>query len=234
MKRNLTRWFVSDWKLKLVSLALALGLWLIIIPSEKMYSEKALTIPLETQNIPAGLEIVEQPVTTIDVTLRAPNRLLGEIGPSGLVARIDLERATVLQQEYPLNKAMIAVPPEAEVVKISPNKITIKLEKTGEATLDVHPTLRGKTAPDFHVARTEIDPASVRVRGPESRIRAKEAATTAPIDVSGLVESTVFEADIILPRPELRLVSPLTRARVTVHVEPLKGAAKTSLVKKKG
>jgi YbbR domain-containing protein len=234
MKRNLTRWFVSDWKLKLVSLVLALGLWLIIIPSEKMYSEKALTIPLETRNIPAGLEIVEQPVTTIDVTLRAPNRLLGEIGPSGLVARIDLDRATVLQQEYPLNKTMIAVPPEAEVVKISPNKITIKLERTGEATLDVHPTLRGKTAPDFHITRTEIDPASVRARGPESRIRAKEAATTAPIDVSGLTESTVFEADIILPRPELRLVSPLARARVTVHVEPVKGAAKPSPVKKKG
>jgi len=234
MKRNLKRWFVHDWKLKLVSLLLALVLWLLIIPSEKMYSEKALTIPLETRNIPAGLEIVEQPVTRIDVTVRAPNRLLDEIGPSGLVARIDLERATVLQQEYPLSKTMIAVPPGAEVVKISPNKITIRLERTGEATLDVHPTIRGKLAPSFHIARTEIDPASVRVRGPESRVRDKDLkATTAPIDVSGLTESTVFEADIILPRPELRLVSILTRARVTVLVEPAKPAAKTPPAKKK-
>ena len=173
MKRHLTRWFVRDWKLKLVSLVLAMCLWLLIVPSEKMYSEKALTIPLETRNIPAGLEIVEKPVTTIDVTLRAPNRLLDEIGPSGLVARIDLDRATVLQQEYPVNKTMIAVPPGAEVVKVSPNKITIKLEMTGEASLNVHPTLRGKAAAGFHIARTEIDPASVRVRGPESRVRAK-------------------------------------------------------------
>lgn len=232
MKRNLTRWLVRDWKLKLVSLVLALGLWLLIVPSEKMYSEKALTIPLETRNIPAGLEIIEQQVTTIDVTLRAPNRLLGEIGPSGLVARIDLDRATVLQQEYPLSKSMIAVPPGAEVVKISPNKITIKLERTGEASLDVHPTIRGKTAAGFRIARTEIDPASVLVRGPESRVRAREAATTAPVDITGLTQSTVFEADIILPRPELRLVSPLTRARVTVQVEPVKGAAKTAPVKK--
>ncbi len=232
MKRNLTRWLVRDWKLKLVSLVLALGLWLLIVPSEKMYSEKALTIPLETRNIPAGLEIIEQQVTTIDVTLRAPNRLLGEIGPSGLVARIDLDRATVLQQEYPLSKSMIAVPPGAEVVKISPNKITIKLERTGEASLDVHPTIRGKTAAGFRIARTEIDPASVLVRGPESRVRAREAATTAPVDITGLTQSTVFEADIILPRPELRLVSPLTRARVTVQVEPVKSAAKTAPVKK--
>jgi YbbR domain-containing protein len=233
MKRNLTRWFVRDWKLKLVSLVLALGLWLLLVPSEKMYSEKSLTIPLETRNIPTGLEIVEQQAETIDITLRAPNRLLDEIGPSGLVARIDLDRASVLQQEYPLNESMIAVPPGAEVIKINPNKVTIKLERTGEATLDVHPTMRGKAAPGFRIARTEIEPSRVRVRGPESRVRGKEAATTAPVDVSGLTESTVFEADIILPRPELRLVSPQTSARVTVHVEQDKGDSKTPPAKKK-
>jgi YbbR domain-containing protein len=232
MKRNLSRWLVRDWKLKLVSFFLAFGLWLILVPSEKMYSEKALTIPLETRNIPAGLEIVEQQVETIDITLRAPNRLLDEIGPSGLVARIDLDRASVLQQEYPLNESMIAVPPGAEVIKITPNKVTIKLERTGEATLDVHPALRGKAREGFRVARTEIEPASVRVRGPESRVRVKEAAVTAPIDISRLTESTVFEVDIILPRPELRLVSPQTSARVTVHVEPDKGAAKAPPAKK--
>lgn len=233
MRRTLARWLVRDWKLKLVSLLLALGLWLLLVPAEKIYSEKALTIPLETRNVPAGLEIVELQTTSIDVTLRAPNRLLGEIGPSGLVARVDLDRATVLQQEYPLDKSMIAVPPGAEVVKIAPNKVTIKLERTGEASLDVHPTLRGKPAPGFRIARTEIEPSSVLVRGPESRLRAKEAATTAPVDVSGLAEPTVFEADIILPRPELRLVSPPTRARVTVQVEPVKGAAKVPAAKKR-
>jgi len=232
MKRSYKRWLVRDWKLKLVSLFLALGLWLIIVPSEKMYSEKALTIPLEMRNIPAGLEIVEQQVEKIDITLRAPNRLLDEIGPSGLVARIDLDRASVLQQEYPLNESMIAVPPGAEVIKIAPNKVTIKLERTGEATLDVHPTLRGKVSQGFRITLTEIEPASVRVRGPESRVRAKEAAVTAPIDLSRLTESTVFEVDIILPRPELRLVSPQTSARVTVHVEQDKGAAKTPPAKK--
>ena len=232
MKRNLTRWLVRDWELKLVSLFLAAGLWLILVPAEKIYSEKALTIPIETKNIPVGLEIVEQQTSAIDITVRAPNRLLNEIGPSGLVARIDLDRATVLQQEYPLDKSMIAVPPGAEVVKILPNKVTIKLERTGEASFDVHPTLRGKTAPGFRIARTEIEPASVVVRGPESRVRAKEAATTAPVDVSGLTEPTVFEADIILPRPELRLVSAPTRARVTVQVEPVKAAAKAPPAKK--
>jgi YbbR domain-containing protein len=233
MRHRVTLWFVRDWQLKLVSLALALGVWLLLVPAEKMYSEKSLTIPLETRNVPAGLEIVERPAATIDITLRAPNRLLNEIGPSGLAAHVDLDRATVLQQEYPLNTAMIVVPPGAEVVKISPGKVTIKLERTAEAAIDVHPTVRGKPAPGFHITRTEIEPASVIVRGPESRVKVREAATTAPVDISGLVESTIFDADIILPRPELRLASPQTRARVTVLIEPDKAAAKAAPARKK-
>ncbi len=233
MRHYVRSLFVRDWQLKLVSLGLALGVWLLLVPAEKKFSEKSLTIPLETRNVPAGLEIVERPAATIDITLRAPNRLLDEIGPSGLVARIDLDRATVLQQEYPLNTSMIAVPPGAEVVKISPGKVSIKLERTAEAAVDVHPTLRGRPAPGFRVTRTEIEPASVIVQGPESLVKAEEAATTAPIDISGLAESTVFEADIILPRPELRLVSAKTSARVTIHLEADKAAARKAAVRKK-
>ncbi len=110
MRRTLAHWITRDWRLKLVSLGLALGLWLLLVPAEKVSSEKSLTIPLETRNVPAGLEIVERPAATVDITLRAPKRLLDEIGPSELVASLDLERATVLQQEYQLTTSMIAVP----------------------------------------------------------------------------------------------------------------------------
>jgi len=233
MRRPLLHWITRDWKLKLVSLGLALGLWLLLVPSEKMSSEKSLTVPLETRNIPAGLEIVQRPVPTIDVTVRAPKRLLGEIGPSSLVASLDLERGTVLQQEYALNAAMIALPPGAEVVKISPSKVTIKLERTAEAVLEVHATVRGKPAAGFRVARIEIDPATVAVQGPESRVKDSAAAVTAPVDIAGLTQSTIFDADIILPRPELRFVSPLTSARITVMIEAEKAAPAAPARRKK-
>ncbi len=219
MRRSFAHWITRDWKLKLVSLGLALGLWLLLVPSEKVSSEKSLTIPLETRNVPAGLEIVQRPAPTIDVTLRAPKRMIGEIGPSSLVASLDLERATVLQQEYALNASMIALPPGAEVVKISPSRVTIKLERTVEAVLDVHATVRGKPAAGFQVARIEVEPANVAVQGPESRVKASDTAVTAPVVISGLAQSTIFDADIILPRPELRFVSSQTSARITVVIE---------------
>jgi len=234
MRRALvTRWITRDWPLKLISLLLALGLWLLLVPAEKVSSEKSLTIPLETRNVPQGLEIVERPVPTIDVTIRAPNRVLSEIGPSSLAARIDLERATVHQQEFPLNASMIEVPPGAQVVQISPSKVTIKLERTAEAALEVHAALRGKPAPGARITRIEIEPASVMVQGPESRVSAADAATTAPVDVSGLTQSTVFDADIILPRPELRFVGSQTSARVTVVIESERAAGAPAAKRKR-
>jgi YbbR domain-containing protein len=233
MRNAFTRWATRDWRLKLIALGLALGVWLLLAPSQKMSSEKSLTIPLETRNVPPGLEVVERPVPTVDITLRAPNRLLKEIGPSGLVARLDLDRATVLQQEYALSTAMIAVPPGAQVVKISPSKVTVKLEHTASASLEVHATLSGRPAAGFHVDGVEIDPPTVAVQGPESRLKAKKYAATAPVDITGVSQPTVFDADIILPWPELRFVSSRTDARVSVHVAPDQAPAKPAPKRKK-
>ena len=95
-----------------------------------------------------------------------------------------------------------------------------------------HATLRGKPAPGNRITRVEIEPASVAVQGPESAIKAADAATTAPVDVSGLTQSTVFDADIILPRPELRFVDPRTSARVTVVIGQGPGTAAGAARKK--
>lgn len=214
-----------NWGLKIAAFVLALVVWLVLVPQDKMLSEKTLSVPLETTNTPDNLEIVFPPMPAVDITVRATARVLGQIQPGSLAVRVDLGRASVYQQEYPLNKSMVSLPPGAEVVEIKPNKVVIKLEKTAEETLDINPAIRGKVASGYRISRIEVQPSRVRVRGPESKVKAKDMVTTAPIDVSGLAESTVFDADIILPKPELRLISPQTSARVTVVVEDTRGGA---------
>jgi YbbR domain-containing protein len=228
MIRYLQGLFTRNWGLKLVSIALALVLWLILVPADKILSEKTLTIPLETRNTPDGMEIVEKATPTIDVTVRAPSRIAKEISPSTLTARLNLERATVYQQEYPLNKSMISLPPGADVTVIRPNKALIKLEWTREAILDVHPSVRGKVFPGARISRIDVEPKAVAVRGPESKVRPRDAVTTAPIDVTGLARTAQFDVDIILPKPELRLVSTRTTVRVTITIEPEKGTSRAA------
>ena len=233
MIRILLHVLFRNWLLKLVAFLLALVVWLILVPQDKVLSRKTLPAPLELEGIPSGVEVVEKPPATIEITVRAPKRLLPQITVANVAVRLDLSRATIYQQEYPLNMDMVSAPPGAEVVDISPNKVLVRLEKTKEATLDVHPTIRGKVATGYRLTRVEVDPSQVIVHGPESRLRPKDTVATAPVDVTDLRQTTVFDVDIIMPQPDLRLVSTQTKVRVTVFVEEEAGAARPAAPRKK-
>jgi len=224
MRKYLRNLFLRNWALKLVAFILALVLWLTLIPEEKIFSEKTLTIPLETFNIPTEMELVQKPSPTIDVTIRAPNRLINQITSANVFAKLNLERATFIQEEYPLNKTMISIPEGAEVIKISPNKVNLKLEKTKQAMLDVVPNIIGKLQEGFKIEKIDVSPTSVLVKGPESKIKEKDKVRTSPVDISSLTQSVELEADLILPKPDLRLASSQTKVKISIVIKEEKEA----------
>lgn len=226
MKPSIKKRILKNWPLKLVSLTIALIVWLLLVPEDKISSEIAMAIPLETVKIPAGLELTEKPIAYIDITIRAPNRVLKEINPQSLKAVLDLEKATVYQHEFPLNTGMVLAPKNVKVIKVSPNKVSLKLERTKEESLEIKPAILGKPAEGFRVSKIEVMPPRASVVGPESSLRKRESVITTPIDLSGLNQTTVFDVDIILPKPELRLRSSFTSVRVIVNIEPDKPGVK--------
>jgi YbbR domain-containing protein len=226
MIKTLRNLLVRNWELKLLSLILAFVLWLSLIPEEKTLSEKTLTIPLETHNLPANMELVEKPDPTVDVTIRAPNRMIDEISAANVFVKLNLSTATLFQQEYPLNETMVSLPPGAEVIRISPTKVRLKLERTQEVMLDIVPTVIGQAKEGYGISKIEIVPPRVLVKGPESKIREKDKVSTSPINISELTASTEVEADLILPKPELRLASAPARVRVKIFLEEIKPPGK--------
>jgi len=219
MKRFIRNLFLKNWELKLLSLILALILWLTLIPEEKTFSEKTLAISLEPHNIPTEMELVKKPPATIDVVIRAPNRLIDQITSANVVAKLNLEKATVVQEEYPLYETMISVPSGAEVIKVSPNKVNLKLEKTKEVMLDVEPNIIGKLSEGLRIEKIEVSPPRVKVKGAESKIKDRDKVRTSPIDISTLTETTEFEADLILPNPDLRLASSQTNVKIKITIQ---------------
>lgn len=222
MIRFLADLVTRNWGLKLLAFLLAVLLWIIMIPEEKTFSEKTITVALETRNIPADMELVEKPASTVDIVIRAKNRVLNEISPSSVYARLDLGRASVYQDIYPLNGSMIVLPPDVVVVNISPNMIRLKLEKTKQMDLEVAPMIIGKVDEGYRIVKIDVSPSHVPVRGPESKIRARDKVLTSPVDVSLLSRSQTIEADIILPRADLRLATSLTKVRIEITLEEIK------------
>lgn len=220
MKIYLRNLIFKNWGLKLFSLLLALILWTTLIPPEKIFSEKTLTISLETHNLPQDMELVKKPTATIDVTIRAPNRYIDQITATNAVAELNLANASLFQEDYTLNESMISMPTgvRATVIKITPNTVNLKLEKSIEIMLDVEPDIIGDLIEGLKIERIEVDPTQVPIKGAESKVREDYKVRTTPIDISTLMQTTELEADLILPSPDLRFATSLTKVKVTIFI----------------
>ena len=219
MKTLLKNLFLKNWGLKLFSFLLALVLWLTFIPEEKIFSEKTLTIPLVLHNTPAQMEVVEKPPQTVDVTIRAPRRLLGQILPTNVQAELDLSSAAISQEDFPLNPRMIILPIGAEVKEIFPSQVTLRLENIKELMLDVEPTFIGELPEGLVLTRVEVDPQQVPIKGPESKFKEGFKLRTSPIDLSLLTASVELEVSLLLPSTDLRLATPQTTVMVRLLIQ---------------
>jgi YbbR domain-containing protein len=209
---------VRNWSLKLLAFVLAFILWITLVPEEKTFGERALAVPLETRNIPPTMELVEKSVSVVDVTVRATNRLLGQITANDITAVLDLKNAPVGQEDYALDASMVVVPPNVKAVRVFPPKAHINLEQAKEAEMEVVPSIQGTVKDGYRIESFEVAPSRARVRGPASKFRPRDSLRTGPVDVSGLAASIEVETDLILPRPDLRVLGGTAKVRVRVTI----------------
>ncbi len=219
MKRFFKRLFLKNWGLKLFSFLLALILWLTLITPEKVFSDKWLTIPLELHNIPPEMELMEKPPASVDVKIRASKSLINDITSANVHAVLNLEKASLDQEDYPLRNYMISIPSGAEVREIRQSQVSLKLERTREILLDVEANIIGELKKGLKVESVGVFPPQVLIKGPESKVKDNYKVRTSPIDISSLTETTELEADLILPNPDLRLASAQTKVRVRILIQ---------------
>ncbi len=219
MKPTIKKIFTKNLGLKIFSFLLALILWFTLIPEEKRFSEKSLNVPLELHNIPSNIELVERPIQTVHVTVRAPERLINQISSANVHAVLDLKRASTAQQDYTLSRSMVSIPVGAEVKEISPSLVNLKFENSKEMMLTIKPDIYGKLPPGYVLNKTEVEPSEVLVKGPESKIHENEVVRTSPIDISGFMHTTAVEADLITPAPELTILGSKTTALVKLLIQ---------------
>lgn len=222
--------FLRNWGLKLFSFIMALILWLTLIPEEKMYTEKTVTVPLELYNIPPNMELVEKAQPSLNVVIRASNRLAPRISAANVHAVLDLSKASVDQKQYPLNRNMVSIPAGTEIKEIYPMQVDIDLERAKEIVMPIEANIIGELQEGLVLKLVEVIPAEVLVRGPESKVLDTAKVRTTPVDISLLTQSAEIEAELILPNSDLELVGAEAKALVKLLIQPVvieEDAAKT-------
>jgi YbbR domain-containing protein len=203
--------------LKILALALASLLWLTV--AGEHVGERVMRVPLEFHNIPPDLEIVGDPPTSVDVRVRGSSGVISRLQPGeDVVASLELGSSRPGSRLVHIEE--IRVPYGVEVAQVSPATVSLELEKMASRVVPVVPVTEGEPAPGFVVGRVVSDPATVRVQGPESRVRALAEATTEPVVVTGSREGVKDVVTIGLADSAVRLSDPATTATVVVEVLP--------------
>jgi YbbR domain-containing protein len=203
--------------LKVVAIALATLLWLSVAGEHVV--ERIMRVPLEFRNIPAELEVVGDPPATVDVRLRGSSGLLGRLEGTDVVAVIDLSTARPGSRLFHIRSDEVRAPYGVEVAQVVPGTLAIEVEKSAKRIVPVVPALEGEPSPGFVVGRITSEPATVEIRGPETRVKRLAEAITEPVNITGSRERVRDVVTVGVADSALRLSRPQS-ADVLVDIVP--------------
>lgn len=209
------RIFLEDWSLKLLSLAIAVVLWLLVTGQNEPVTAH---VNVQLNFIrPQSLEISNDPPRTVDVMLTGSRNKLDDLTSLDLVATVDISDQRAGERVLRLaEKASISLPQGIKVDGYQPSAIPIHLEPIVERQVSVEPKLEGKPADGFEVYAVHSSKGSVSVRGPASRVNALQRVMTETIWLAGHKENfTARNLAIDVPDPKVDLIEPV----VTVDIE---------------
>lgn len=209
--------------LKLASLGLALLLWATLNGEPRFVGEVGFKINLQYL-MPPHLELVDNPVVSVDVRLRASSSTLDNLESSEISAHIDLANAQPGERLYSITPDNISRPHEVTVTHITPSTVRLNLQPTISKEVEIHPQIIGRVGDGYRLLSVTSRPKRVLVEGPGKYVSPMMQATTEDIDVSG--RSTGFRARVYLDSEDGVVRFPQgRRVEVEVTVEPLESPA---------
>jgi YbbR domain-containing protein len=206
--------------LKLVALALAVGLWLAV--ARDPIAEVAVDIPVEIRNLPQDLEISSEIVPKAQIRLRGPERVIHELQSSDVYATIEFNGVKPGERTFDLTAQQIHQPAGLEVVQIVPSQFHLTFDVRLTRSVPVRPRVIGSFAQGYHISQIVCDPSIVTITGPKGRVEAVEAATTDPIDISGAMNRVTFVRHAYVSDPLVQ-VTHSDPVRITVIMEQAPG-----------
>ena len=211
----LRRYMRHNLGLKLISLALAVGLWLAV--ANDPIAEVAVEVPI-VYPILNNLEMSSEKVPMAQIRVRGPERIVSRLRASDVQAEIDLAGVKPGEQTFYLTAEQIHLPHDLEAVQVSPSQFQLTFEDRLTRKVKVQPRVIGSFAAGYRLKSVAAEPSVITISGPRKRTETVEVAITDPVDVSGTMERGVFTTHAYVPDPLVQVVQP-EPIRITVIME---------------
>jgi YbbR domain-containing protein len=206
----LRRIFVEDWNLKLLALAITLGLWYGVTGQRAPATIRLRGVQLNFQ-LPADMEISNDPRTDVEVTLTGSRRDLDTINVRDLVANVDvsgMKPGERVVQLIPNRVVKMELPEGVRMDDIEPDTIPLRIEPRVEREIPVEARLEGSLPDGYELRGVTINPSKVMVRGPASHVNDLQKALTETIPLEGHKESfNVPQTAIDIPDTKVDVIN---------------------------
>lgn len=205
------------WGLRLLALAMSVALWLAIsVEDRESRTQRAVTASV-TYNSPPELVLIE-PVQEVQVVLSGPANQIRELDPRQVSVRVDLADTEPGRHSLSLGSGDVSLPANLRVESVTPNQITVEVDRRTDKQLRIEPVFTGEPAAGAVLGQVTMVPAELVVEGPASRLARLDHLVTQPIDLDGHALSFEETVGVVSPDPLIQIQQP---ARVKVRV-PLK------------
>ena len=102
----------------------------------------------------------------------------------------------------PLSPQNVQAPFGAEVIRVNPSSVRFNLERTMTKTIPVVPTIVGQPPDGYEIGKVLVNPSTVEIEGPESRVNALTSIATVAIRLDRKQTTHVEQtADLDVPDP---------------------------------
>jgi YbbR domain-containing protein len=202
--------------LKLVSLVLAVGLWLAV--SKQPSAEVAVEVPIAFENMPRNLEISSVDIPKAQIRLRGPEREIRHLQNSDVSVDVWLDVTRPGERTFDLAGHEVHHPRELQVVQVIPSQVRLAFDVRATRQVPIQPRLVGTVAPGYQIGQIVVEPSVISIIGPEKRVEAVESATTDPVDITGVMNRIALLRHAYIADPLVQVTN-LDPVRITITVE---------------
>jgi YbbR domain-containing protein len=201
---------------KLISVAIAIVLWVIVLGSRNVEVTKE--VPLEVIT-PGELVASNEIPTRVAFRLSGPKAFLrAELDRVEEPIRVNLADKKPGIVTYRFFSDNIRLPIGVKVVSINPPTILIKLEYLKRKEVPLKLELKGALPNGYRLVKAEVHPSTVKIKGPESHVDTLAEVASNPIDLSTFKQTTSTDVSVEFSRYSIQADGPMPKA--TLEIEP--------------
>ena len=183
--KEFKNWFLKNIDIKLLSLFLAIILWLYIASGENPIVENFIDVSLIQNNLSEDLVIKEFP-TNVSMGIKGPKNIINNISSHQIIGTVNFSEINT-EGLYKL-KVEVVAPKGTQITRIIPPEIKVEVEKVLTKEIEVEYSLIGVPEKGYSLTdEPQFNPFKVKIIGAQSVLENTKQIICA-IDISGIKE----------------------------------------------